>query len=450
MAIDLNEYFEAFNREISMGEPQITRMDSAISAISEFLQDRYDLPTPNFFLQGSYPNGTIVEPVDGGEYDVDLVAYCVASSSTADDALNVLENHFKSDGRYAKRIVRKKPCIRLEYASDDVGEFHVDVVPVRTTGLDQPPYEAPRRGDGWHETAPREYTDWCLAQGEAYGRTVKALKRWRDTQQSVRMAIKSIDLQVLAAEYMPAIGDDAARLAGTISALHEALEGRQNAPIVVNPVLDTENLAARWEQTNFQSFVTELGEAKELVLQAEATTDLVEAVDAWREVLGDAFPAPEVNSLGLYVSDTSHERGVGFKGWRIGLDPRYDVQVTATVQRGNRGRSRHKYESGGPAILAGKKICFKAHPRRPGHADVWWQVTNTGGHARDEQGLRGTFLEAKAFGQGTSSDPTEHWETAEYTGSHLVRALLVRDSVVVATSPPFTVNIWNKGRRFAP
>jgi hypothetical protein len=450
MAIDLREYFDAFDREITMDEPQIGRMDSAISAISKFLQDRYDLSTPNFFLQGSYPNRTIVEPPDGGEYDVDLVAYCVASSSTADDALNVLENHFKSDGRYANRLVRKKPCIRLEYASDDVGKFHVDVVPVRTTGLDQPPYEAPRRGDGWHQTAPQEYTAWCLAQGEAYGRTVKALKRWRDTQQSVRKAIKSIVLQVLVAEYMPAIENDATRLAGTITALHEALEGRQDAPIVVNPVLDTENLAARWEPASFQSFVTELRQAKELVIQAEATSDLVEAVDAWREVLGDAFPAPEVNTLGLHVSDTSHEQGVGFKGWRMGLDPLYDVQVTATVQRGTRGRSRHKYESGGPAILAGKKICFKAHARRPGHADVWWQVTNTGGHAREEQGLRGTFLTAKSLSQVTSSDPTEHWESTEYTGSHLVRALLVRDGVVVASSPQFQVNIWNKGRRFVP
>lgn len=447
MAIDLAAQFDAFIDDVSIGEPQTSRMDSAASAIISFLMNKYDLPAANFFLQGSYPNHTAVEPVEGGEYDVDLVAYCVGADTSANSALDTLTDHFRGDGRYKDRIVEKKPCVRLEYAPDDVGAFHVDVVPVRSSGKSVPPYDAPRRDEGWHGTAPAEYTAWCLDQGEPFARTVKALKRWRSEQQSVRTSIKSIVLQVLVSQHLPAASSDAERIGGTLTALHAALSGLTTSPSIWNPVNTAENLAARWTDASFKSFLTELEEAAAWVAKAEAADDVVEACDAWREILGEDFPAPTPQALGLALADTSHEKSFSTRGWHFELDPRYRIAIRAEQQRGKRGQTRKVYDPGGPPVFAGHKLRFKAEFTAPGHCEVWWQVTNTGAHAENERSLRGEFLKAKAINQGPSSDSTEHWESTAYTGVHRVRALLVRDDVVVAVSPYQTVNIWSRDWR---
>ncbi|MCF6743548.1 nucleotidyltransferase [Blastococcus sp. KM273128] len=448
MSVELSGYFKAFDEEISIGEPQTSRMESASNAIIDFLSDRYDLPKRNFFLQGSYPNGTAVEPLEGGEYDVDLVAVCVESSKSANQALTDMETVFRNDGRYSHRVVPKKPCIRLEYAPDDVGKFHVDVVPVRVTGQPSPPLDAPRRDEGWHGTAPAEYTAWCRDQGPLYAKTVKALKRWRDDQQTVRTAIKSIVLQVLVANSMPMILDDAARLANTIANLRNYLATLSTPPQVTNPVLPSENLAQRWTQESFDNFKRELNEAHDWVVQAQATDDLVEAVEAWREVLGDDFPAPSPAALGLRLADTSHEQAFAAQGWTLGLDNRYSVRIAAAQQRGQREKTRRPYTHDGAPIFAGNKIRFKATYQSPGHSEIWWQVTNTGRHAasRTDQ-MRGGFLKAQSVTGGTSRDQSVHWENTSYTGTHRVRAVLVRDATVVAISPWLNVNIWSKDWR---
>lgn len=336
MTVDLAAYFQQFLENISLGDPQVPRMNRAAETISQFLADSYGVARRNIFLQGSYANGTSVEPVEGGEYDIDLVAVCVDRQTTANDALGDLENRFRADGRFRDRLKRKKPCVRLQSAEDDVGKFHVDVVPVRQTGQVQPPLEVPRRDDGWHGTAPAEYTAWCLNQGERYARTVKMMKRWRDHQQTVRTAIKSIVLQVLIADCMSQEQDDASRLASTLRTMHLELKDRAEPPDVINPVLPTENLAASWPLESFRSFVNELAEAVEWANKAMAVTDVVEAADRWRELLGDDFPLPPALQFGFQLGDYSHAQTSTDMGWREVTDDRYAVRVTASQQRGKR------------------------------------------------------------------------------------------------------------------
>jgi hypothetical protein len=306
VGVDLSAYFDQFLENISLGDPQVPRMDSAANTISQFLQRSNGLPPQNFFLQGSYPNGTAVEPVEGGEYDLDIVAVCVAGQTTCNDTLSDLEKRFRADGRFRDRVKRKKPCVRLEYAEDDVGKFHVDIVPVRPSADADCPFDAPRRDEGWHGTAPAEYTNWCLQRGAYYMRTVKCMKRWRDEQQTVRTAIKSIVLQVLVSQCMPHIANDADRLAGTFRNLYVHLGNLSQPPVVANPVLDRENLAKRWTMESFRNFRSELAEAVEWAEKAGASADAVEAADAWREVLGEDFPVLGPDQLGFRVGDFSH------------------------------------------------------------------------------------------------------------------------------------------------
>lgn len=448
---DLTTYFDRFVDNISLGEPQVGRMESAARGIMSFLRSSYGLAEEQVFMQGSYPNGTAVEPVEGGEYDVDIVAFCVDGETSPTAALDDLQRRFESNGNYASRVVPKTPCIRLDYAQDNVGKFHVDVVPVRQNvdWSSVAPFDAPRRGSDWNETAPREYTIWCAAQGEYFARTVKIMKRWRDEQQTVRSAIKSIVLQVLVSECVPVnIADDQMRLIETFNRLYSRLSTLSGPPTVLNPVLPTENLARRWTQGSFESFVRELKEAVEISGRAADAGDRLQAIDAWRELLGEDFPAMDESELGLQISDYSHAQPFAAKGWRMALNPRYQVRVSAGIRRGRYGQVRTIPE--GQLLLPGSKLRFTAHITAPNHVQVWWQVANTGGHARNDNGLRGEIFRAKSPSGEEWDQQTVNWESAKYTGVHLVRAILVRDSSVVAVSDWRQVKIYSRGHPFHP
>jgi hypothetical protein len=448
MSVDLSAYFEQFIANISLGDPQVPRMNRAARTVADFLQRSYGIPAENVFLQGSYPIGTAVEPIDGGEYDLDIVAVCLGDQISCNAALTDLESRFKADGRFRDRVKPKKPCVRLEYAEDDVGKFHLDVVPVRASPEPDCPLDAPRRNEGWRGTAPAEYTSWCVQQGSYFLRTVKAMKRWRDEQQSVRTAIKSIVLQVLVAQCMPQVANDADRLAGTFRNLYAYLSSLSGPPVVTNPVLQRENLAARWTNESFRSFVSELAEAVEWADKAEGSTDAVEAADAWREILGEDFPLLAPHQLGFQVGDYSHAESPAAMGWQVSVDPRYRVTIYATEQRGRRSQVYHPYPSNGRLIFAGHKLHFRAQVVARNHVDVWWQVANTGGHARDVSGLRGQIFRGKDLRGRPCKDSKDNWEHTAYTGSHLIRALLVHNNTVVAGSDWFTVNIYSKERSF--
>lgn len=445
MTADLSGYFDRFVKSISLDKRRLSRMDSAAGILQDFLVKEYGLVATEVFLQGSYPNHTVIEPIEGGEYDIDLCAVCVDGNVTGDVALDDLERRLAADGRYADRIVRKTPCVRLEYSEDEVGKFHVDVVPLRrlpgTSTL-----QAPRRSSPWKETAPQQYTDWCRDRGALFVRTVKILKRWRDEQQSVHDAIKSILLQVLVAGSMPQVDDDAARIAATLRNLHGQLSTLSAPPKVPNPVLPFENLAERWSVKEFSDFVSELGEAVRLITDAEAAGSLAEAADAWRELLGPDFPNPTPSELGLSLGDTSHEKKPESRGWVEALDSRYSVSVTAERSTRRSGRGMKRLRSGDPSPT-GRDLRFRATVVAPEAAEVCWQVVNTGRQAKEDDGLRGEIIDGRDRLGNPLRGRTEDWETTKYVGVHEIRALLVQGNRVVARSEYFKVPIFNGRQR---
>jgi hypothetical protein len=297
--MQLPDAFDKFYDAISLGATPRQRIESASNGLINYLTRKYGLGPGEVFLQGSVPNRTAIEPADSdGEYDADLVAICAATGASPDDALDDLEARLAEDGTYAELLkkegARKKPCVRLRYADDEVGGFHVDVVAARaSTSLDaQAPLEVPRRGDGWHDTAPAEYTEWCGQEGPRFARTVMMLKRWRDEHQPARQSISSIVLQVLAARAVGSQSSDGEALVGTLETMRARLaESPDEPPVIRNPVLEAENLATRWEPAAYRNFRNELDEAASLARRALESIDEAESHRLWRELLGEDFPA---------------------------------------------------------------------------------------------------------------------------------------------------------------
>lgn len=445
---DIQSQFDAFLDEISLGQKQVDRIESAATTLRSFLKERYRLGDTAVFLQGSYANGTAVKPVEGGEYDVDIVCVCASAADSATSAIQNLYNTLDSNGRYSGKLTSKQPCVRIQYANDAIGRFHVDVVPTRVSSSNESPLDAPRKATGWHETAPNEYTSWCEQQGPYFRCTVQMLKRWRDEHQGVRNAIKSIVLQALIAEHLPRVAiNDAARVTQTILNMHNALQSLNSPPEVWNPVLPSENLAARWTDEAFNEFKGELAEAADIVTKAIETDDLLEQVEHWQDLFGQDFPDIDKALFQVELADTSHAESPETRGWYELADPRYSVTLRAWGELGRRAK-RVPYRNDGVLLSNGRKIVFKAIASGPTDFSVWWRVTNTGEHARTESSLRGSFFRAKAYNGMPSPDPTENWESTAYTGTHLVEAFLVVGQRLVAKSDRFKVNIYNSKYRW--
>jgi len=291
--VRLENAFDQFYEEIALGAVPEGRISSAWERLRDFLVDQCGADSEEVFLQGSYSNQTAIKPVDEhGEYDLDVCAIVAQSGMTADDAFASLESILKDDKDYAKRLeTDKRPCVRLRYADDDTGRFHVDIVAARPHALAH--LEIPLRGDAWKQTAPRAYTQWCLSRGEQFTRTVRMLKRWRDVNEDEWRGVKSIVLQVLTSQEISNVEDDATALQQTLVGIQRFLQPHvDTAPDVVNPVLETEVLTVSWPDAHYRIFRQHIDEAADLSTRALNSSDVDESHVLWRELLGDDFPPP--------------------------------------------------------------------------------------------------------------------------------------------------------------
>lgn len=292
--MELQAAFDEFYEKIELRALSEERIGRAWRRLHEHLTARYGLDDDQVLIQGSYANDTAIRPADAdGEYDLDIVAICVEASASAEEAIRRLRDVLCEDEDLAKRLEPDedgRPCARLRYAPEPEGfGFHVDVAPAREGQADAP-LDVPLRGrEDWRPTDPLGYTRFCLEQGEPFRRTVRMLKRWRDVHDA---SIKSIVLQVLIHYSMPATAQsDAERVALTLRNIEGRFAGHQtNPPIIENPVLPSENLADRWESSDYQRFLTELAEARALAERAWQSGDESESHELWKKLFGSDFP----------------------------------------------------------------------------------------------------------------------------------------------------------------
>jgi hypothetical protein len=292
----LSNAFEQFHQDIALSSLSEERINRAWGRLHEHLTASYGLAAEFVYIQGSYANDTAVKPADSdGEYDLDIVCVCVDSETGAEAAIDELTATLAANADLESRIEPNesgRPCVRLRYADDPEGfGFHVDIVPAR--GADPAAViEVPIRGfEDWRDSAPYLYTQWCQAQPELFPRVIRFLKRWRDEHHDGSIA--SITLQVLAARDLASLASsDAEATAATLASMRDTLAASPDSPPeILNPVLETENLADRWDHEDYRKFRRELGEAADLAQAALESPDPTQSHAGWRQLFGKDFPA---------------------------------------------------------------------------------------------------------------------------------------------------------------
>lgn len=174
---NLHTNFINFERNISLTTSKKQKLILSRKALEkkivEYFKSKPQLPTPKFYIQGSYKMGTMVIGKDG-DYDVDLGVYFLAkplvtSATLKKNVYDAVSNHT------AYGVENKDKCIRVIYS----GDFDIDLPVYYKSPTDTHPFLATKAT--WLLSDPKELCDWFKKKKDKNGqlqRLVKYFKYW--------------------------------------------------------------------------------------------------------------------------------------------------------------------------------------------------------------------------------------------------------------------------------
>lgn len=482
MAKLVSQFNDFLRGTVNLNQTRIAALETNVAALQNFLrQCDWEPRVRGFEEQGSWAHDTIIKPVDGGEFDADLLVLVdPVGTWSAADYVRTLGKAFAASATYSDKVKTWDYCVTITYA----GERKVDIAPlVRNRRWEGSLEVCNRTADRFDRSEPADYTAWLrernvFSGSNSFRKVTRLLKYLRDIKTT--FTCPSVLLTTLLGERINWLDKDTGAFADVPTALKTLigrldawLQARPAKPMVPNPVLASEDFAAGWTEAQYLNFRAFIHKYRGWIDEAYDEEDRSASIRAWRRIFGDDFAKGEelraaasatdsgISMLASLLASTARhadalveavrERGVAIlptwfytpphmqaPNWNRAATLSNDVQIFATwharrdgpvVQRVGRndvlprtGGIWFDVGMGGGAVL-------------PADYRVQWRITNTGMMAlRIGQG-RGAFYAPERGNR--------RWEEMHYRGVHIVEAFILRraDDLLIAKSPPFHVVI---------
>ena len=116
----VNEFKYFLSDTVNLNQTRINVLTDRVATIKDFIRASDWGPKVSTFIeQGSWAHDTIIRPVDGGEFDADLLVkvYPVEGWS-ASQYVKELGRIFRESDRYANKTVVYDYCVTITYADD--------------------------------------------------------------------------------------------------------------------------------------------------------------------------------------------------------------------------------------------------------------------------------------------------------------------------------------------
>jgi hypothetical protein len=302
----LPEYFEKLLSSIEPSEKRVAAAQDAHGLVRKHLQASDVLPTvaPHSCLAGSYDRHTAINDIK----DVDVLVRVPDDyeNTTPAEVLQLLTSSLrKLDGVTDVELREQRRSVHVTLAEYD---FHLDVVPVvAANGVCRALKVPDKPQQEWVTSNPIGYatmlTDLNQSHGEKAVPLVKMVKQWRDAHMRQRSSRpKSYWLECMLYRLLDdgRITSDgkgwAVLFRDGLSAMCErcryAYEDSESVPQIEDPATD-KIVTVKWERAHFETFLQRLDEAlgwADRALEADKADD---AIELWRKVFGDQFPAEE-------------------------------------------------------------------------------------------------------------------------------------------------------------
>jgi len=462
---------------VNINQTRLNLLDTRVETIKNFIRaSDWEPKVSTFIEQGSWAHDTIIKPVDGGEFDADLLVKVRAVDGwSAAQYVKELGRVFKGSDRYADKTVTYDYCVTITYADD----CKIDIAPLVMDREYQGALEVcDRRNDEFEYSDPVEYTRWIKERNgysgnNSFRKATRLIKYIRDIKK--RFTCQSVLLTTLVGERIswfdkgsPAFADTPSALQTIIGRLDDWLQQYPQKPTVPNPSLTGEDFAELWNDTQYSNFRDFIHKYRGWIDDAINAETKAESIEKWRKVFGDDFAKSEnvkkseetakqqVRSLlreGAAHLDSLVDRVIDFgvtvlpasfkapshiqaPPWQHAEYVSRNVQVFAEYLHS--GKALRGYPiSSGEALPPRGGLWFDVRINKfqyvPADCFVRWRITNTGSVAMALKKGRGRFERP--------TDGGRRWEALEYRGVHMAEAFIVRkqDNVLLAYSEPFYV-----------
>lgn len=288
--VSLNNLLSEIASLLELTDTQFDNIKSSYEAVARWLNmgdtiQKYG--KVEIFPQGSIGLGTVVKPLRGDEYDVDMVLFIDRTDIPAKELKRIIGNRLKEHSTYKRMLDEEgKRCWTLVYAASL--SYHMDILPTKADT--QPKYHngipsilATDKDEitGIYtdkSTNPRGYLEWFLENArkeiaekkcfnieriEEYPRKtnlqkiVQLLKRHRDVYFDSLGIEDDIPLSIIittiaATEYRG--GEDLwSSLLHVSKNLEHGILRKNDKYYVYNPTDCEENFAEKWDNTNKKS-----------------------------------------------------------------------------------------------------------------------------------------------------------------------------------------------------
>lgn len=417
------------------------------------------------FLYGSYKRHTAV----GDIKDVDIVVLTNFDPNDLNDAPEqVLRKLKQALGRCYQDAGNPKYQRRSIRVDDPLPEnsstnLTLDVIPaVVVTNEDEPLKIPDKEIKKWIWTNPKGHIDKVseLNRDEvSNGKLVpliKIMKWWWKYQCQVRQPDierpkpKGFWIECLTLENFDRKKDNwAGHFVAVLENIFSKYSRVEQVPLLNDPGLPGEFIKTNMSKAEFDFFMNAIGDSLELAQKAIHNPDEVESSVIWRDIFGEQFPLSEPNQEdriqlqndGIDLGDTSHAKK---PLWPMGLESRKYIRIDAFTYKelvllGG-------INSNGRTLPDGLAIKYLASTNVKEPYEVYWQVVNTGEHAKRENGLRGDFFKGKRLDRSLCNNELENWEKTKYTGIHWIQCFVIKNGICVAKSKKFYVRIKNISR----
>jgi len=426
---ELNTFLK---NEVNLNETRYKRAEAGINTMSEFLKN--DEVFGKLFIkvttQGSFRQETIIKPCSSDQdFDVDLLFEMKEVKEwQPKDYLANLAARFKKTDRYKDKVDTrgKNRCVTIDYEDD----FHIDIIPCITRGSGKVIMN--KSSNEYESTDGDGYAEWFEGQNKITTKkhlikVVRLYKYIRDSES--KFEAKSILLTTLLGQQISS-SDNSSLLYPDLSTsflniterLNKYLQANPVIPVVVNPVLLSENFNRHWDQKKYDVFRSAVDKITRLSHQAYNESDQHTSIKLWREIFGENFGTTGITESSAPV--IKRDSGEQFlSDFNINENLKYPLKINATITQ----------DGWSPFYLLGNKNPLRKKAKIkffiennvvPTPYSVKWKIKNKGNEATHD--LRGEILD--------DHGREERVEHTRYQGSHYAECYIIKDGQCVAKS----------------
>lgn len=397
------------------------RYGEVTSALNKAFRDT-ESKSANSLQVGSYGRWTAIKGIS----DLDMI-YVVPATKW---------DTYRSEGQYA--LLRDaRDAIKRRYPTTTVKvdrlvvrvlykDFHIEVMPAFKLMDGTYRYPDTANGGSWKITKPQAEIDEMRAANARKNRNLRRLcKMARAWKNRHGVAMGGLLIDTLAYNFLESTDEYDTR-----SYLYYDYMCRDFFKFLADQPKQSEYaaLGSRQRVRVKKRFESKAKKAYDLCLKAIEASGQKNERQKWRDVFGNAYPAPAKSAAGEAAAFAHVFRNTEeFVEDKFRVDVRYDLRINCEVtQNGFRPGLLRDLLKGHGVLLPKKSLRFfvLATTDFPDEVEWYWKVLNRGDEAERRDMIRGQILR--------DDGRRERSETTNFRGDHLVECYAVLRGVVVA------------------